>query len=110
MLPLEFVATATDSPSDSPGGSLRKFGTAVNGISGTPVIVAFACANAGPTVSVRTAHAEARIRVIECPLSRGQPIPPPPVVQRLPSVLARSETTIPGLSTGISSHAVATHR
>src|SRR3982750_3677969 len=48
MLPFELVATATDSPRDSPGGSLRKFDTVVNGISGTPVIVAFACANAGP--------------------------------------------------------------
>src|SRR3982751_1064334 len=68
MLPFELVATATDSPRDSPGGSLRKFDTVVNGISGTPVIVAFACANAGPAASVRTAHAEARIRIIERPL------------------------------------------
>src|SRR5205085_9680493 len=71
MLPFELVATATDSPRDSPGGSLRKFDTAVNGMSGTPVIVAFACANAGPTASVRTAHAEARIRVIERPSHAG---------------------------------------
>src|SRR5262245_42904712 len=75
MLPFEFVATATDSPMDSPGGSLRKFGTVVNGMSGTPVIVAFACANTGPAASIRTAHVEARIRVIECPLSRAEPIP-----------------------------------
>src|SRR5215813_1827812 len=75
MLPFELVATATDSPRDSPGGSLRKFATVVNGISGTPVIVAFACANAEPVASVRTAHVEARIRVIECPLSRAEPIP-----------------------------------
>jgi hypothetical protein len=79
MLPFELVATATDSPSDSPGGSLRKFDTVVNGISGTPVIVAFACANAGPTANVRTAHAEARIRIIERPLftpgSLYQPLP-----------------------------------
>src|ERR687887_664304 len=82
MLPFEFVATATASPRYSPGGSLRKFATVVNGISGTPVTVAFACANAGPAASVRTAHAEARIRVIERPLSRAEPIPAPPVVQR----------------------------
>src|SRR3954467_7199499 len=69
MLPFEFVATATDSPSDSPGGSLRKFDAVVNGMSGTPVIVAFACANAGPAASVRTAHVETRIRVIERSLS-----------------------------------------
>jgi hypothetical protein len=42
MLPFEFVATATDSPRFSPDGSLRKFGTDVNGMSGTPAIVAFA--------------------------------------------------------------------
>src|SRR5439155_14171064 len=71
MLPFELVATATDSPRDSPGGSLRKFDTVVNGMSGTPVIVAFACANAWPTASVRTAHAEARIRVIERPSHAG---------------------------------------
>src|SRR5262245_13933144 len=82
MLPFEFVATATDSPRDSPGGSLRKFDTVVNGMSGTPVIVAFACANAGPAASVRTAHVEARIRVIERPLSRAEPTSGPPVVQR----------------------------
>src|SRR5262245_14861039 len=75
MLPFEFVATATDSPMYSPGGSLRKFGTAVNGISGTPVIVAFACANAGPAASVRMAHVKARIRVIDRSLSRAEPIP-----------------------------------
>src|SRR5215813_13966774 len=75
MLPFELLATATDSPRDSPGGSLRKFATVVNGISGTPVIVAFACANAEPVASVRTAHVEARISVIECPLSRAEPIP-----------------------------------
>src|SRR5881394_2314009 len=81
MLPFEFVATATDSPRDSPGGSLRKLGTVVNGISGTPVIVAFACANAGPAASVTTAQVQARIRLIEPPLSCAEPIPAPPVVQ-----------------------------
>src|SRR4029450_8520577 len=75
MLPFEFVATATDSPRYSPGGSLRRFDTVVNGISGTPVTVAFCCANAGPVASVRQAHAEARIRVIDPPLPRAEPIP-----------------------------------
>jgi len=42
MLPFELVATATDSPRFSPGGSLRKFGTELAGMSGTPAIVAFA--------------------------------------------------------------------
>src|SRR5919198_1555042 len=97
MLPFEFVATATASPRYSPGGSLRKFATVVNGISGTPVTVAFACANAGPAASVRTAHAEARIRVIERPLSRGERIPAPPVVQRFTVRPARyRESSQPG--------------
>src|SRR4030095_3438637 len=82
MLPFEFVATATDSPRDSPGGSLRRFGTVLNGMSGTPVIVAFACANAGPAASIRTAYVEARIRVIEHPVACAEPIPASPVVQR----------------------------
>src|SRR5215510_4334374 len=60
MCPFEFVATATDSPSDSPAGSFRKFGTAVNGISGTPVIVAFCCAAADPATSVKTAIVQTR--------------------------------------------------
>src|SRR5438067_11045536 len=64
MLPFEFVATATDSPSDSPAGSLRKFGTVVNGISGTPAIVAFCCADAEPETRNNAAHAEARYRFI----------------------------------------------
>src|SRR5206468_8523452 len=54
----------------------------VNGISGTPVTVAFACANAVAAASVMTAHVEARIRLIERPLSRAEPIPAPPMVQR----------------------------
>jgi hypothetical protein len=41
MFPFELVATATDSPRYSPAGSLRKFGTEVKGMSGTPVMVAF---------------------------------------------------------------------
>src|SRR5690349_4650195 len=82
MLPVESVATATASPRYSPAGSLRKFATALNGISGTSVIVAFACANKGLAASVRTAHVEARIRVIERPLSRAEPISAPPVIQR----------------------------
>src|SRR5215471_13635182 len=44
MCPLEFVATATDSPKYSPGGSFSKFGVVVNEISGTPSIVALIAA------------------------------------------------------------------
>src|SRR5689334_5622064 len=61
MFPFELVATATDSPSDSPGGSLRKLGTDVKAISGTPVIVAFCCATA-EAVSARTIAAQAAVR------------------------------------------------
>ena len=64
MLPFELVATATDSPRDSPAGSLRKFGTAVNGISGTPVIVAFCWADAEPARSRTAAHVQERCRVM----------------------------------------------
>src|SRR4029079_14818051 len=68
MLPFELVATATDSPRFSPGGSLRKFGTDVTGMAGTPVIVAFAWANAGPAVDKTTAaHAAARHRFMGTP-------------------------------------------
>src|SRR6516225_3644548 len=47
MCPFELVATATDSPRYSPGGSFRKFGTDVKGISGTFCALAFCCASAG---------------------------------------------------------------
>src|SRR5882762_8397093 len=71
MLPFELVATATDSPKYSPGGSLRKFGTDVKGMSGTPVIVAFCCADEEPATSTRTtAHAEALYRFMKRPLTR----------------------------------------
>src|SRR5258708_4171366 len=53
MCPFELVATATDSPRYSPGGSLRKFGTEVKGISATFWALAFCCASAGPTHSMR---------------------------------------------------------
>src|SRR5436190_14263545 len=61
MWSLELVATATDSPRYSPGGGLRKFGTAVNGISGTPVIVALSCACAAPAHST-TASAQVDVK------------------------------------------------
>src|ERR1044071_5647956 len=51
MLPFESVATATDSPRYSPAGSLRKLATEVNGMSGTPVIVAFCWATTVPAMS-----------------------------------------------------------
>src|SRR5712664_1052449 len=71
MLPFESVATATDSPKYSPAGSLRKFGTAVKGISGTPVIVAFCWATAErATSSKNPAHAKPRYRCMERPLTR----------------------------------------
>src|SRR6188768_2695432 len=62
MFPFELVATATDSPRDSPAGSLRKFGTEVNGISGTPVIVAFCWADAEPARSRTAAYIQKRCR------------------------------------------------
>src|SRR3954467_9733005 len=65
MFPFELVATATDSPRDSPAGSLRKFGTDVNGISGTPVIVAFCWADAEPARSRTTAYVQKRCRVMD---------------------------------------------
>src|SRR5215467_4477962 len=61
MLPLESVATATDSPRYSPAGTFRKLGTDVIGISGTPVIVALSCALAAPAQSTR-ARAQADVR------------------------------------------------
>src|SRR5579862_1461075 len=65
MLPFESVATATDSPSDSPAGSLRKLGTDVNGMSGTPVMVAFCCALVSAADSrMKPAQVETRYRVI----------------------------------------------
>src|SRR5215204_3996178 len=60
MWPFELVATATDSPSDSPAGSFRKFGTDVNGISATPVIVAFCCAAAETAVRSSATNVQAR--------------------------------------------------
>src|SRR4051812_30677588 len=57
----ELVATATDSPRYSPGGGFRKFGTDVNGISGTPVIVALSCACAAPAHST-TASAQVDVK------------------------------------------------
>src|SRR2546425_5219006 len=66
MLPFELVATATDSPRYSPAGSLRKSGTDVKEISGTPVTVAFCWADAdAATSSNAAAHAEARCRFME---------------------------------------------
>src|SRR6266849_2789634 len=65
MCPFELVATATDSPRYSPGGSLRKFGTEVKGISGTFWALAFCCASAGPTHSIKaTAQTDATQRVM----------------------------------------------
>src|SRR3954462_9202074 len=61
MWSLELVATATDSPRYSPGGGFRKFGTDVNGISGTPVIVALSCACAAPAHST-TASAQVDVK------------------------------------------------
>src|SRR5215831_14544608 len=63
--PLELVATATASPRYSPGGSFRKFGTVVNGISGTFWIVALRWANAGASANTESATGEMRIRFIE---------------------------------------------
>src|SRR6185436_383316 len=81
MLPFELVATATDSPRNSPAGSLRKFGTAVNGISGTPVIVAFCWADAEPARSRTAAHVQARCRVMGRSLHhRTQPFNHDPLI------------------------------
>src|SRR4029453_11407163 len=86
MWPLEFVATATDSPSDSPGGSFRKFGTDVNEMSATPVIVAFCCAAAETAVRNSAANVQARYlgigtsRPPQCSLDcthRGGNVPTP---------------------------------
>src|SRR5271154_7039989 len=66
MCPLELVATATDSPRYSPGGSLRKFGTEVKGISGTFWALAFCCARAGAAHSTKAAaQTDVRQRFIE---------------------------------------------
>src|SRR5436309_12585591 len=70
MFPFESVATATDSPRYSPGGSLRKLATGVNGISGTPVIVAFCWADAEPATSTTRAYAQTRCRFMERPFTR----------------------------------------
>src|ERR1041385_5099989 len=95
MFPFESVATATDSPRYSPCGSFRKFGTDVNGMSGTPGIVAFCCANTDPTMStVLAAHARARNRFIDAAPSRIQPEADPasPIrdVRRLADIVGRS--------------------
>src|SRR6266508_1184545 len=71
MLPFELVATATDSPRFSPAGSLRKLGTEVKGISGTPVIVAFCWADAAPARSRTAAYVENRCRVMDGSLYQG---------------------------------------
>src|SRR3954462_2286332 len=66
MWSLELVATATDSPRYSPGGGFRKFGTAVNGISATPVIVALSCACAAPAHStMANAQVDVKSRFID---------------------------------------------
>src|SRR5437879_3809439 len=65
MWPLELVATATASPRYSPAGSFRKFGTVINGISGTFWIVALRCANAGASTNTERATGEMKIRFIE---------------------------------------------
>src|SRR5271154_6973451 len=74
MWPLELVATATDSPRYSPGGSFNKFGADVNGISGTFSMVALRCANAGAAISARTTD-QVRIRVITSLLEASTEIP-----------------------------------
>src|SRR5205809_5541403 len=71
MLPFGLVATATASPRYSPAGSLRKFGTEVKGISGTPVIVAFCWADAEPARSRTAAYVENRCRVMDGSLYQG---------------------------------------
>src|SRR5437879_2731613 len=75
MWPLELVATATDSPRYSPGGSFNKFGTVVNGISGTFSMVALRWASTGAAASTARMTDEVRIRFIEASLdliySRG---------------------------------------
>src|SRR5215210_4586847 len=74
MFPFEFVATATASPRYSPGGSLRKFGTEVKGISATPVIVAFCWADAEPARSRTAAYVQKRCRVMDARLyQRSRP-------------------------------------
>src|ERR1041385_7336406 len=65
MWPLELVATATASPRYSPGGSFRKFGTVVNGISGTFWMVALRCAKPGATPNRNRATDETKNRFIE---------------------------------------------
>src|SRR5713101_4323573 len=71
MFPFELVATATDSPRYSPAGSLRKFGTEVKGISGTPVIVAFCCADTEPARRRTAAYGENRCRFMDGSLYQG---------------------------------------
>src|ERR1700730_10152527 len=70
MFPFELVATATASPKYTPAGSLRKFGTEVKGISGTPVIVAFCWADAEPARSRTAAYVEKRCRVMDAAYTR----------------------------------------
>src|SRR5258707_13000837 len=69
MWPLELVATPMASPSVSPAGILRKFGTDVYWISGTFWAVGFGWANAGAAANSRH-NAEAR-RVIRPPRIAG---------------------------------------
>src|SRR5271169_6394101 len=74
MWPFELVATATDSPRYSPGGSFSKFGTDENGMSRTFSIVALRCANEGAAASNTSVTEDVRILFIEvswncsCPL------------------------------------------
>src|SRR5438552_9823575 len=85
MLPFELVATATASPRYSPAGSLRKFGTEVKGISGTPVIVAFCWADADGARSRIAAHVKERRRVMDGSLYQGsRPFNHDPSSRRMP--------------------------
>src|SRR5579872_3180278 len=67
MWPLELVATATDSPRYSPGGSFKKFPAVVNGISGTFSIVALRCANTGIAARAARVNDQVKICFIESP-------------------------------------------
>src|SRR5215472_12574200 len=65
MWPFELVATATDSPRYSPGGSFKKFGTDENSISGTCSIVALRWANVGAVARVARTTDDGRIHFME---------------------------------------------
>src|ERR1700674_5551755 len=68
MWPLELVATATDSPRYSPGGSFKKFGADENSIEGTFSMVALRWANAGAAATTARATDDVRIRFIKVSL------------------------------------------